>query len=129
MDVALGRADFGPGSRALLEWCQRTPQTTVVAWHTISNLFYLLEAARSNAFAREFLGELLTFVTVAAGDTQAVRRALAMRMRDFEDALQVVAATSAEADYIVTRNVADYRGSMIPVLTPVDFLKRFASER
>ena len=127
MDVALGRADFGPDSRALLEWCQHAPQTAVVAWHTISNLFYLLAGARSNAFAREFLGGLLTFVTVASGDTQGVRQALAMRMRDFEDALQVVAATSAEADYIITRNVVDYRGSAIPILTPVDFWKRFVS--
>lgn len=126
MDVALGREGFGPVSRTLLEWCQHAPKATMVAWHTVSNLFYLLSAARSSSFAREFLGGLLDFATVASGGTESVRQALAMRMADFEDALQVAAAISTHANFIVTRNVADYRGSQIPALTPADFLKRFA---
>lgn len=124
MDVALGRVDFGPESRALIEWCQHTPRAAVVAWHTISNLFYLLNAARSNSFARAFLADLLNFAAVASAGTQSVRHALTMRMRDFEDALQVAAAISSNADFIITRNVADYRRSIIPVLTPGEFRKR-----
>ena len=127
MDVALGRADFGPTSRALVDWCQHTPHATVVAWHTISNLFYLLSAARSNSFARSFLGELLDFATIASGG-KGVRQALTMRIRDFEDALQVAAAISSDANFIITRNVADYRGSVISVLTPTSFLRRFAAQ-
>ncbi|MEO6970814.1 MAG: PIN domain-containing protein, partial [Chthoniobacterales bacterium] len=127
MDVALGRPGFGPVSRDLLEWCQHTPQAALVAWHTMSNLFYLLSAARSPAFARTFLGGLLDFATVASGDTESVRHALAMRMSDFEDALQVAPAISSNVDFIITRNVGDYRGSPIPVLRPVDFQKRFAT--
>jgi PIN domain len=126
MDVALGRADFGPDSRAVIDWCQETPETAVVAWHTISNLFYLIRAARSDSFARSFLGDLLKFMMVASGDTEGVRRALAMRMNDFEDALQVTAAISGQADYIITRNTADYRQSFIPAIAPREFLKRFA---
>jgi len=129
MDVALGRVSFGPDSRAVLEWCQHEPQAMIVAWHTVSNLFYLLSSARSSAFAREFLGGLLKFATVASGSTESVRHALSMRMRDFEDALQVEAAISGDASFIVTRNVADYRGSSIPTLTPAAFLKRFVSPR
>jgi predicted nucleic acid-binding protein len=128
MDVALGREVFGPDSRALLEWCQHQPQATFVAWHSISNLFYLLSAARSPSFARSFLGGLLKFAFVASGGTESVRQALTMRMADLEDALQVAAAISANASFIVTRNVADYRGSPIPVLTPAAFLKRFRTE-
>jgi hypothetical protein len=45
-------------------------------------------------------------------------------MNDFDDALQVAAAASACADWIVSRNVRDYRGSPIPVLQPRDFLSR-----
>lgn len=128
MDVALGREGFGPISRSLLEWCQHAPQTTVVAWHTIPNLFYLLSAARSATFAREFLGGLLNFVSVASGGTESVRQALAMRIADFEDALQIAVAASSHTSFIVTRNVVDYRGSPIPVLTPADFLKRFGAK-
>ena len=129
IDVALGRADFGPDSRSMVDWCEQMPETAVVAWHTVSNLFYLIRAARSDSFARSFIKELLNFVAVASGDTEGVRQALAMRMNDFEDALQVAAAISGHANYIVTRNTADYGGSVIPVLTPREFLARFASEK
>ena len=70
MDVALGRTDFGPHSRAVIDWCQETPETAVVAWHTISNLFYLIRAARSDSFARAFISDLLNFAAVASGETQ-----------------------------------------------------------
>src|SRR5438046_256137 len=108
MDVALGSREFGPDSRRVLEWCQQRPQSAIVAWHSVSNLFYLLSAARSVAFSRSFLADLLNFVTAASGDTDAVRHALNMSMPDFEDALQVVAALSGQADFIISRNVTNY---------------------
>jgi predicted nucleic acid-binding protein len=129
MDVALGRPDFGPDSRAVVDWCEQTPGTAVIAWHTVSNLFYLICAARSDSFARSFIGDLIKVVTVTSGGTEGVRQALAMRMNDLEDALQVAAAISGSADHIVTRNTLDYRGSVIPALTPREFLRRFAAER
>lgn len=124
MDVALGRAGSGPTSRAVIEWCQHTPQAAIVAWHTMSNLFYLLNAARSNSFARAFLADLLNFTIIVSGGTESVRHALSMPMRDFEDALQVAAALSGNAEFIVTRNVADFRRSVVPAIAPNEFLAR-----
>ena len=129
MDIALGRPDFGPDSRAVIDWCEQTPGTALIAWHTVSNLFYLICAARSDSFARSFIGDLIKVMTVTSGGTEGVRQALAMRMNDLEDALQVAAAISGSADHIITRNTADYRGSIIPALTPREFLRRFVAHR
>jgi hypothetical protein len=101
----------------------------VIARHTVSNLFYLIRAARSDSFARSFISDLVRFATVSSGDADGVRNALAMRMADFEDALQVAAAISGNAEYILTRNTPDYRGSPIPAMTPPDFLRRFVAPR
>jgi len=128
MDVALGRPDFGPDSRAVVDWCEQTPGTAVVAWHTVSNLFYLICASRSDSFARSFISDLIKVVTVTSGGTEGVRQALAIRMNDLEDALQVAAAISGSVDHIVTRNTTDYRGSVIPALTPREFLRRFVAQ-
>jgi predicted nucleic acid-binding protein len=127
MDVALGRPDFGPNSRAVVDWCEQTPETALIAWHTVSNLFYLICAARSDSFARSFIGDLIKVMKVTSGGTEGVRQALAMRMNDLEDALQVAAAISGRADHIITRNTADYRGSVIPALSPRQFLRRFVT--
>lgn len=45
-------------------------------------------------------------------------------MSDFEDALQVAAALAANADFIVTRNLQDFRRSPLPALTPPQFLQK-----
>jgi predicted nucleic acid-binding protein len=126
LDVALNRETFVDESSAVLEWCQQTPGGGLIAWHTISNIYYILRVARSDAKGREFVTDLLAFTDVASGDTESVRQALTMRMSDFEDAMQVAAAMSGNADLIVTRNLPDYRHAVIPVTTPREFRARFA---
>ncbi len=42
---------------------------------------------------------------------------------DFEDCLQMECAKSYGADYIVTRNVADYSVSEVKAIEPRDYLK------
>lgn len=41
---------------------------------------------------------------------------------DFEDALQIAAAVSGRADFVITRNVSDFAGASFPALTPEEFL-------
>ncbi len=126
LDIALDRVPFYEESRAVSDWCQARPASALVAWHTVSNLYYLLRGARSDVNARDFLVEMLRFAIVLGGGTAEVRRALTLPMRDFEDALQVAAGLSGDAEFIVTRDLAHYRVSPLPSLTPGIFLRRFA---
>lgn len=126
MDVALGREDFGPTSRQLVEHCQKSGHTAFVAWHTISNLFYLLRSARSAAFARSFLHDLVAFAEVAGGGRMEVRHALRLEMTDLEDGLQVVVALSVNAQVLVTRNLRHFRGTPVRISTPQELLAEIA---
>lgn len=125
LDVALDRAEFVSESRQVVAWCQEAAGSAVVAWHTVSNVYYVLRGARNDTFARRFISDMLRFGDIAGGDAEGVRQALALAMSDFEDALQVAAAMSAHAQWVVTRNAADYRGSPLPAITPRDFIRRF----
>jgi predicted nucleic acid-binding protein len=127
LDTALDREPFVVQSDSVIRWCQETPQSALVAWHSVSNVYYLLRAARNDAKARNFVADLLHFVVVASGGTPVVRQALILPMSDFEDALQTAAAISANADFIVTRNVQDFRRSPLPALTPSQFLQKVSS--
>lgn len=42
--------------------------------------------------------------------------------RGFEDAVQAVTAAQCQADYLVTRNPRDFKQSLVPVITPSEFL-------
>lgn len=129
LDVALDRKPFVDESGAVLQWCQQTPGGALIAWHTVSNIYYILRVARSDAKGREFVSDLLGLAGVASGGTESVRHALTMRVTDFEDAMQVAAAMSGNADLIVTRNVVDYRHALIPAITPQEFRMRFSPQK
>lgn len=118
LDVALRRAKFFEASAAVLEWAESEPGEAAVAWHSLSNIAYLLRPD-----AREFINGLLAFVEVPAAGTNAARQALQFPMHDFEDALQAASALFFQASYIITRNVGHYRNSPVPALPPKDFLR------
>ncbi len=74
--------------------------------------------------SRPFLENLLQLVVVAPVATPEAQRALALPMKDLEDAMQAAAALAWGADFIITRNPADYRHSPVPALSPAAFLRK-----
>ncbi|WP_075089372.1 PIN domain-containing protein [Verrucomicrobium spinosum] len=57
-----------------------------------------------------------------ASGTVHLERAFALGMGDFEDAMQVATAEAAEAQVIVTRNLADFAASPVRVVSPEAFV-------
>lgn len=120
LDVALARAPHVNASAGVLRWAE-SGGNAAVAWHSLTNCAYLLKGS-----GRAFLEPLLQIVRVAAvGDAEA-RRALALPMRDIEDAFQSASALAWGADFIITRNLPDYRHSPVRALTPAAFLKKLS---
>jgi predicted nucleic acid-binding protein len=120
LDVALRRPAFYEASAKVIDWAELHPKQAAVAWHSVSNLAYLVKQD-----ARGFIADLLMFVEVAAGDTATVRQALALPTKDLEDALQASAAIEFGADLIVTRDANDYKRLPIKALTPIAFTKDY----
>ena len=52
-----------------------------------------------------------------------IHQALYSSFSDFEDATQHFTALQIPVDYILTRNLTDYKESSIPVETPQNFLQ------
>ncbi len=122
IDVALDRLPHSGPSSELLDRVERSARRAFVAWHTLSNFYYLVSSQRGDADTRDFIAELVRFVAVAPADATAVRYAVSLPMADFEDAMQVAAARACGARHIVTRNVRDFARSPIPALTPREAL-------
>lgn len=121
LDVALRRAEFFADSAAVLSWAEANPGQAAVAWHSLSNVAYLVKPD-----ARTFIADLLDFVEVAPVSTPDMHAALGLPMKDLEDAMQVAAALSFGARQLVTRNLPDYRRSAVPALAPRAFLDLLA---
>lgn len=122
LDVALDRRPHADAAAEILDRIERGREKAFIAWHSVSNLYYLVAPSHGGPGARDFILDLTRFVAVAETDTRAVRYAAELPMRDFEDALQVAAARACGARHIVTRNVRDFDRSPIPALTPSEAL-------
>ena len=117
LDIALARVPHVQASADVLRWAE-AGGSAAVAWHSLANCAYMLKNS-----ARPFLENLLQLVTVAPVATLEAQRALALPMKDLEDAFQAAAALSWGADFIITRNLADYRHSPVPAIAPSAFLR------
>lgn len=67
-------------------------------------------------------GKFITLSHVTRVDAETVRQSVASTFLDFEDAMQHYSALSQSADVIVTRNKDDFNASVIPVMSPQEFL-------
>jgi len=93
-----------------------------MAAHTATTLFYLIAKDRSPDQARAMLTDLMQFLPIAPVDQATIEEALNLPCRDFEDAVQMVAALHYGAQYVVTRNVEGYQAGPLPALRPAEFL-------
>jgi predicted nucleic acid-binding protein len=125
LDVALQRAGLMESSQSALILCDQQGDERWVAWHTISNIFYIVRRYEGRARAELYVKDLLASTTVATVGHAEALRAAELPMNDFEDAMQIAAAEACTADAIVTRNVQDFSSCTIPVYTPEDFVKAF----
>lgn len=117
LDVALKREPHFAHSAALLDWAERHPGKACLAWHSVANLFYMMDGKTT-----AFIKELIQFAEVPPTGTEAVEFALGLGFKDFEDALQVAAADQFQAQVIATRNLKHYKQSPIQAMHPADLL-------
>ena len=93
------------------------------ASHSIPVIWYVLRKYPEKD-RRTLLRNLCTVLSVVGASQEDVMTALDKEdFIDFEDCLQDQCAQDIEADYIVTCNVRDFDQSIVPGITPIDFLK------
>jgi len=66
----------------------------------VTTLFHLIAKDKSPEQARVTLTSLLQFLKIAPVDQNTIEQALNLPYRDFEDAVQMIAALQVNADYL-----------------------------
>ena len=125
LDNLIPRQPFADIANDVLSLCLQQKCNGYIAAHSITNIFYILRKEFSVIERKKLLIELCEFIDVAGIQKKQVIDALLDRdFSDFEDRLQVECAILVNADYIVTRNIADFSASPIPAILPEDFLQK-----
>ena len=89
-----------------------------------SNVYYIQRKLIGHEVSINFLKNLRLLLTVLNVDDSIIHKALESDFNDFEDAIQYFTAIENTMDCIITRNVNDYKKSIIPVYTPTELLKQ-----
>lgn len=97
---------------------------TYLSVNMLTDIFYLLRKDYGGKAAQEMLENDLSFLHLVGVTPEDAQRALAKRWNDFEDCLVAQCAEKIGADYIVTRNVADFKGSAVEAVTPDELFAR-----
>lgn len=122
LDVLQRREPFYNTSARVLACAETGLIEGLVAAHTVTTLFYLIAKDQSVDQARVILTNLLQFLSIAKVDQTTIEQALNLPYQDFEDAVQMMAAVQADAQYLVTRNIKDYKAGPLPALQPAELL-------
>ncbi len=91
---------------------------------SVTTAWYMLVKYGDTRVARNAITGLLNHVNIIPISQRAVEMAIRSDFRDLEDGVQHFAALeSGNMDAIITRNLRDYRHSLIRVCTAGDFLE------
>ena len=130
LDVLLKREDFYENSYALFVMCEQDEIVLYTSSSIILNIQYVggrLSSKKTVAKTVYYLVE--NFIEIINPSKQSILKAYNSDFSDYEDAVQYFTAKdSGLIDYIITRNIKDYKkeNNGVPVVTPSQFLKQYA---
>jgi predicted nucleic acid-binding protein len=130
IDNMAKREPFAKLSHDILTLCAQGKFIGYISAHTIPTVHYVLRKQYSVVEVKNMLLYICEIFNIAGYTKEQVIDALNNDdFSDFEDCLQMKSAQTVSADYIITRNINDFRGSLIPTMLTEDFLKLFDNVR
>ena len=125
IDALANREPYADNAKKILEKCAAREVTGILAAHSITNMFYIFRKNFSQDERRFLLKNLCNIFKISDLNAKKILAALENeKFVDFEDCLQEECAVESMADYIVTRNPADFANSRVKVILPEEFLKK-----
>jgi predicted nucleic acid-binding protein len=123
LDILLQRQHYFEAAADLYKLCGTEIHQAYTSVHSILNVHYVARKIHGERLSRQAIQSVTEVVKVVDENGSLIQQALLSDFPDFEDAVQYFAALSVGCDYIVTRNIKDYKHSVIPVTTAEQFLK------
>lgn len=125
LDVVLDREVDG-SSAAVVNLIDEKKARGLLTATSYTIIYYLTNKYLDHRKAINVIKDLLAILQVSTVDERTLILALNEKGPDFEDNIQIVCAQLAKADYIITRNLSHFKYSSTKVLSPSEYLKKFA---
>ncbi len=122
VDVTLRRSPHFASSLVVVNRVVQGRLPAAMAAHNITTLDYVMTRYANAEAAKRLVDWALAVFEIVPVGPHELRRAQALNWPDFEDAVVAAAAETAGCTTIVTRNVRDFRGSVVPAVLPEELV-------
>lgn len=124
LDVLLNRPVFVKDSSMIWKLCETKQMKGYISTLTYANIMYIMRKQLTPEQIQEIFCKLKLIFEFADLSPAVLERTVNMKWKDFEDAIQSATAESVHADYIITRNIKDFKQSKVMALMPSELLAR-----
>jgi predicted nucleic acid-binding protein len=124
LDVLCNRADFVEASSRVWKYCEVNQIEGYISALSVPNIVYILRKELTPLKTQQLINQIMMIFEVVDLKSSDLKNAAEMFTSDFEDAVQMCCASRIKADFIVTRNIRDFKDSKVPALKPAELLDR-----
>jgi predicted nucleic acid-binding protein len=129
LDVLLNRQPYCQDAAKIVVLSEKEIIESYVSASAITDVYYITQKEYKNRQTTiDLIKKILEVISVATITGNDIYQALDLEWNDFEDSVQYIVGESIAADYIITRNTADFSNSTIKIVTPEQFLNILSEE-
>ena len=128
LDALLQREPFHKAALSLIDLAHKGHFTAITSPVVIVNVQYFLNKL-APLTKTESLRRFRTVVQIVSVDEKIIDMALESNFKDFEDAVQYYTAENEGCNYIITRNLKDYKNSKISILNADQFIQMLSNAK
>ena len=118
----LNKRNFHEEAANIINMCVEKKLYGFIAAHEITTLsYFLLKEKKDKNKAADIISALLDMFNIIPIDEKILREALFSPVKDYEDAVIEVSSVKNSIDYIISRNLGDFKSARVQVCTPEQF--------
>ena len=123
VDAIAARVPFNVEAEKIILLAADKQISAAITASTASDIYYISQKyLKDETVTKAHLKKLFTLVEIVAVDGTDCVSAFDTGINDYEDSLLAVCAEKWQAECIISRNTKDFTASLVPAITPEDFL-------
>jgi len=113
----------------IVELCNENKVQGYLCAHEITTLaYFLMKNYNNNWKVKQTLNELLDIFNIIPITEIILRKSINSAIKDFEDAVIEISSYENKIDFIITRNLSDFKDSRVKSISSTEFLAIYSKE-
>lgn len=125
LDVLCNRKMFVEDSLKIFKLSETKQIDGYISALSIANIIYIMRKELSHINVKKILDMLSHIFNIIELNEQDLMEACNLQFNDYEDGIHCNQASRIKADYIITRNINDYKNSVIKPISPNELTRQF----